>query len=71
MWDMMGRHRDYDLCLWRSRGAGERKRVGWEMWVRMEKIIAVVLHEAHRRRLEEAMEALGEGPEGFYGGCLD
>ena len=35
------------------------------MWVRMEKIIATVLHEAHERQIEEAMEALGEGPEGF------
>jgi len=42
------------------------------MWVRMEKIIAMVLHEeAHERQVEEAMEAPDEGPEGFYGGRLD
>ncbi len=41
------------------------------MWVRMEKIIATVLHEAHRRQAEEAMDALGEGPENFYGSRAD
>ncbi|MDP9456464.1 MAG: hypothetical protein M3Q49_02765 [Actinomycetota bacterium] len=44
----------------------ERKRVGWEMWVRMERIIATVLREAHERQVEEVTEALQEGPEGFY-----
>ena len=70
-WDMTGWHRDYDPCIWRSRADEERKRVGWEMWVRMEKIIATVLREAYERQVEEAMEALGEGPEGFYWGRLD
>jgi hypothetical protein len=37
----------------------------------MEKIIATVLHEAHRLQVEEAMDALGEGPEGFYGSSAD
>ena len=36
----------------------EQKRVGWEMWVRMEKTIATVLHEAHERQAEEAADAL-------------
>jgi hypothetical protein len=26
-----------------------------------------VLHEAHERQVEEKMETLSEGPEGFYG----
>ena len=43
LFDMTGWHRDYDPCLWRSRADEEQKRVGWEMWVRMEKIIATVL----------------------------
>ena len=29
----------------------------------MEKIIAFVLHEAHERQVEEATDALEEGPE--------
>ena len=41
------------------------------MWVRMEKIIATVLREAHQQQIQETMEALDEGPEGFYGGHLD
>ena len=37
--------------------------MGWEMWVRMEKIIATVLQKAHERQVEEATDALEEGPE--------
>ncbi|MDP9477012.1 MAG: hypothetical protein M3R38_15225 [Actinomycetota bacterium] len=70
LWDMTGWHRDYDPCVWRSRATEEQKRVGWEMRVRMEKIVAVVLHEAHERQVGEAMGALEEGPEGFYGSHL-
>ena len=71
LWDMTGWHRDYDPCVWRSRATEEQKQVGWEMWVRMEKIIATVLHEAHERQVEESMDALEEGPEGFYGSSTD
>jgi hypothetical protein len=39
---------------------------GWEMAMRIEKILVTVLHEAHRRQVEEALETLSEGPEGFY-----
>jgi hypothetical protein len=49
LWDMTGWHRDYDPCVWRSRATEEQKCIGWEMWVRMEKIVATVLHEAHGR----------------------
>ncbi len=34
--------------------------------MRIEKIIAVVLDEAHQRQVEEAMDTLSEGPEGYY-----
>ncbi len=71
MWDMTGWHRDYDPCVWRSRATEEQKRIGWEMAVRIEKIIVTVLHEAHKRQVEETMETLGEGPEGFYESRLD
>ncbi len=36
------------------------------MAVRIEKIITTVLHEAHQRQVEEVMDTLSEGPEGFY-----
>ncbi len=49
----------------------EQKGIGWEMWVRMEKIIATVLREAHERQVGEATDALEEGPEGFYTSGLD
>ena len=71
LWDMTGWHRDYDPCVWRSRATEGQKLVGWEVWVRMEKIIAMVLHEAYERQVGEAMDALEEGPEGFYKSGLD
>lgn len=37
----------------------------------IEKIIATVLHEAHRLQVEEAMDALAERPESFYKSGLD
>ncbi len=41
------------------------------MAARIEKIIATVLHEAHWRQADEAMDILSEGPEGFYESHLD
>jgi hypothetical protein len=41
------------------------------MWVRMEKILAVVLHEAHNQQIEETMAALAEGVDSFYGKVLN
>lgn len=41
------------------------------MAVRIEKIVCTVLHEAHRQQVEEAMDTLAEGPEGFYRSYLD
>ena len=41
------------------------------MAVRIEKILCMVLHEAHRRQVEETMETFGEGPESFYESRLD
>ena len=32
----------------------------------MKKILVQALHEAYERQVEEAMDALEEGPEGFY-----
>jgi hypothetical protein len=45
----------------------KQKRKGWEMAVRIEKVIATVLNEAHGRQVEEVMDVLSEGQEGFYG----
>ena len=61
----------HDPRVWRIWADEEQKRVGREMWVRMEKVVAVVLHEAHRLQIEEAMDALEEGPEGFYKSYLE
>src|SRR5215210_7584280 len=66
LWDATGWHRDYSPPAWRIRATKEQKRVGWEMAVRIEKILCTVLHEAHRQQVEEIMETLSEGPEGFY-----
>ena len=69
--DTTGWHRDYDPSVCRSRADEEQKRVGREMRMRIEKIVATVLHEAHERQVGEAPDALEEGPEGFYKGHLD
>ena len=69
--DMTGWQRDYVPCLWRHRETEEQKRVGWEMWVRMDKIMCAVLREAHDRQVEETMDALADGPEGLYKSYLD
>lgn len=50
-----------------SRVTEEQKRRGWEMFVRTEKILVKVLHAALKQQAEEAMDALSDGPEGFYG----
>lgn len=67
LWDLTGWHRDYSPAAWRSRATVEHKRRGWEMAVRIEKILVRVLDEAAGRQVEETMEVLSEGPERFYG----
>ena len=71
LWDMTNWHAEYDPCVWRHRATAEQKRIGWEMAVRIEKILCTVLHEAHRRQVEETMDTLSEGPERFYKSYLD
>jgi hypothetical protein len=56
LWDATGWHRDYSPAAWRNRATVEQKRRGWEMAVRIEKIIVTVLHEAHKRQVEERTE---------------
>lgn len=43
LWNMTCWHELYDPCIWRQRATEEQKRVGWEMWMRMEKIICTLL----------------------------
>jgi hypothetical protein len=57
--------------LGRNRATAEQKKRGWEMAVRIEKILCVVLDEAHKQQVEETTETLSEGPEEFYGSSLD
>jgi hypothetical protein len=71
LWDMTGWHRDYDPCVLRDRATEEQKRIGWEMWVGMDKILCSVLRKAHERQLEEKMDALADGPKRFYESHLD
>lgn len=41
------------------------------MAVRIEKTLCTVVHEAHERQVEETIDILTEGPEGFYKSGLD
>ena len=65
LWDATGCRRDYSPPAWSSRATTEQKREGWEIAVRIEKIVASVLDEAHRRQVEESGTRY-EGPEGLY-----
>ncbi len=66
LWNVSGWHRDYSPPAWRNRANEQHKREGWEMAVCIEKIIATVLDEAHKRQVDEVMNTLQEGPESFY-----
>jgi hypothetical protein len=70
LWDATGWHCDYSHPIWHNRATDEQKQAGWEMAVRIEKILCAVLREAHKRQVEETMDALSEGPEGFYNSYL-
>ena len=68
LWDLTGWYEKYVLALAsESRVTEEQKRRGWEMFVRTEKILVKVLHAALKQQAEEAMDALSDGAEGFYG----
>jgi hypothetical protein len=68
LWDLTGWYEKYALALAsESRVTEEQKRRGWEMFVRTEKILVKVLHAALKQQAEEAMDALSDRPEGFYG----
>ena len=41
------------------------------MAVRIEKIVATVLNEAHEQQTEEVVHTLSKRPEGFYRSYLD
>jgi hypothetical protein len=65
-WDTTGWYRGYSPPARRNSATKEQKREGREMTARIEKILCTMLHEAHRRQVEETLETLAEGPEGFY-----
>ena len=56
LWDATGWHRDYSPPAWRNRATEEQNRIGWEMAVRIEKIIATILDEAHELQVEEVLD---------------
>ena len=64
LWDATGWYRDYSPPDLRDQATEEQKRISWDMAVRIEKIIATVLDEAHKLQIEETMEILTEGPGG-------
>ena len=67
LWDATGWDKDYALALAYKGGATkEQKLEGWEMFVFMEKILVTVLHELLKQQAEETVDALSDGPEGFY-----
>lgn len=68
LWDATGWHEDYAITLAWDGGPNEEQQLkGWEMFIRMEKILATVLHETLIQQVGETMDALSEGPGGLYG----
>jgi len=47
-----------------NRPAEVHKRIGWEVAVRIQKILCAILHEAHKQQVEEAMEFPRKGWRG-------
>jgi hypothetical protein len=45
IWDATGWHRDRSPPVWRNRATEEQKRIGWEMGVRIEKVICMMGYE--------------------------
>jgi hypothetical protein len=66
LWHATAWHCDYSPRAWSNRPTEKQKRMGWKMAVRIEKIVAAVLHQAHERQTQEVMDTLSEGPEGFF-----
>jgi hypothetical protein len=65
IWDATGWPRDCSPSTWRNRATEEQQRKGWDMAIRIEKILCTVMDEAHRRQVGETTNTLTEGPEGF------
>ncbi len=65
LWNATGRRRDYSLPAWRSLAAEAQKRICWELAMRIEKIVATVLDETHKRQVEEIMEYSPRGRNGY------
>ena len=65
----VGRHgvaqRLLPTCLEKS-GTQEQKQMGWEMAVRIEKILCTVLSGALKRQVEETVETLLRGAGGLF-----
>jgi hypothetical protein len=68
LWDASCWHRDYSPPALRNRAIEKQKRKGWEMAVRIEKILCTALQGIHRWRVEETM-IVSEEPERFYKSC--
>ncbi len=68
LWDVTRWDQDYGFLLaLRSDVSEEQKRVGWEMFVFIEKILVTDLREALKRQAGEIIDVLSDGPEAFYG----
>ena len=59
----------YDPYIWQSRATEEQTTAGWEMAVRIEKIIAVLQHDGYnQQQVEEAI--CQDGPPEVSGDVL-
>jgi hypothetical protein len=68
LWDMTG---GTAITIPASGATEEQERIGWEKWVRMDRIMGAVLRDAHEPQVEEKMDALEDGPGRFYESHLE
>ncbi len=66
LWEATGWHEAFDPYVLGDAASEEQKRVGWEMALRIKKIISKALYEEHKQLEEEIRRLAAEGPEVFY-----
>jgi hypothetical protein len=66
LWGLSGWHEDYDPYIVDEEATEEQKKEGWEMAIRMKKIMARVMYEEYDRLIQEIELYESEGPEVFY-----
>ena len=66
LWEATGWHEDFDPYVLGDDAPDEQKIMGWEMALKIKKIISKALYEEHKQQEEAIHRLTFEGPETFY-----